>query len=86
MRLRQNRSFCAGNSLAVQRLGLLILIADGPSSNPGQGTKIPQAEQIKATMRYHQKPVRKSAIKETRNSDSLSVRIWRIGKPYVVLM
>ena len=32
-----------GNSLAVQWLALCALIAEGPGSIPGQGTKIPQA-------------------------------------------
>ena len=32
-----------GNSLAVQWLGLHVLIAEGPGSIPGQGTKNPQA-------------------------------------------
>ena len=31
-----------GNSLVVQWLGLHTLTAEGPSSIPGQGTKIPQ--------------------------------------------
>ena len=31
------------NSLVVQWLGLRALIAEGPSSIPGWGTKIPQA-------------------------------------------
>ena len=31
------------NSLAVQRLGLHALTAEGPGSIPGRGTKIPQA-------------------------------------------
>ena len=33
----------AGTSLAVQWLGLCASIARGTGSNPGQGTKIPQA-------------------------------------------
>ena len=37
--------FCPGNSLAVQWLGCRALTAEGPSSIPGQGTKIPQALQ-----------------------------------------
>ena len=32
-----------GNSLEVQWLGLCALTAEGPSSMPGWGTKIPQA-------------------------------------------
>ena len=36
-----------GNSLAVQWLGLFASIAGGPSSIPGQGTKILQAMQPK---------------------------------------
>ena len=35
----------AGNSLAVQWLGLRAPTAGGPSSIPGWGTKIPQAAQ-----------------------------------------
>ena len=34
-----------GNSLAVQRLGLCTLTAEGPGLIPGRGTKIPQATQ-----------------------------------------
>ena len=35
------------DSLAVQRLGLRTLTAEGPGSVPGQGTKIPQTAQQK---------------------------------------
>ena len=35
-----------GNSLAVQWLGLDILLDETPSSIPGQGTKIPQTMQL----------------------------------------
>ena len=34
-----------GNSLAVQRLGLCALTAEGPGSIPGRGNKISQAAQ-----------------------------------------
>ena len=36
-----------GNSLVVQWLGFCVLPAEGPSSNPGQGTKIRQAARPK---------------------------------------
>ena len=35
------------NSLVVQQLGLCTLTAEGPSSIPGQGTKIPRTAQSK---------------------------------------
>ena len=34
-----------GNSPAVQWLGLCAFTAEGPGSDPGWGTKIPQASQ-----------------------------------------
>ena len=39
----QHRTF-----LVVQRLGLHALVAEGPDSIPGRGTKIPQSHAVQA--------------------------------------
>ena len=46
MRLDDFKVSCAGNSLAVQLLGLCAFAAESPGSIPAQGTKIPQAVRL----------------------------------------
>ena len=46
MRLDDFKVSCAGNSLAVQLLGLCAFAAESPGSIPGRGTKIPQAVRL----------------------------------------
>ena len=40
---KEKKMCMSGNSLAFQWLGLRALMAEGPGSTPGRGTKIPQA-------------------------------------------